>query len=147
MSFSPWRRRPLLWLVAAGAVGLVSAAVAWFWSAAPGDPRLRPFVHGRPPVPIVFTSRSEPSSFAAAAPEGPGYTYPGQPLWQAREGRLRLLTPRGTVQELTWGRTLPDGGTLIDVMSPSVSPDGRKIIFAGRRAAPDHGRFRLYEVG
>src|SRR4029077_3829485 len=77
---------------------------------------------------------------------GAGFTYPGQALWQAREGRLRLLTPRGTVHELTWGKPLPDGGTLMDVMSPSVSLDGKKVIFAGRRG-DDHGHFRLYEVG
>lgn len=112
----------------------------------PGDPRLRPFVHARPPVPVVFTSRTDPASLRAAAPEGEGFTEPGQPLWAAREGRLRLLTPAGTVHELTWGKALPDGGTLIDVMSPTVSLDGRRVLFAGRRA-DGHGRFRLYEVG
>jgi hypothetical protein len=120
--------------------------IGWYLTPDPGDVRLRAFVHARPPVPVVFTSRTEPASFPAAAPTGEGFTSPGQPLWQAREGRLRLLTPRGTVHELTWGRALPDGGTLIDVMGPSVSDDGKRVLFAGRRA-DDAGRFRLYEVG
>lgn len=113
----------------------------------PGDPRLAAFVLSRPSVPIVFTSRSDISSFLPAAPEGDGYRFPGQPLWQAREGRLRLLAADGRVLELTWGKPLPDGDTLIDVMSPSVSPDGLRILFAGRRRDDGHGRFRLYEVG
>jgi hypothetical protein len=108
--------------------------------------RLRAYVHERPPVDIVFTSRSSYASLAAAAPEGEGYVLPGQPLWQATEGRLRLLTTRGTVHELTWNKSLPDGTRLIDVMSPSASPDGQKIVFAGRKAPPDPGHFRLYEV-
>ncbi|HEX3149883.1 MAG TPA: hypothetical protein VHR66_17535 [Gemmataceae bacterium] len=112
-----------------------------------GDPRLRSFVHARPPVPIVFTSRTEPASFAAAAADAEGFTYPGQRQWAAREGRLRLLTPEGNVHELTWGKPLPDGSTLIDVMSPSVSIDGKRILFAGRKGGDDHGRFRLYEIG
>jgi hypothetical protein len=128
-------------------VAVGGALTYWLIRPAAGDPRLSAFVHARPPVPVVFTSRSEPASFAAAAPEGEGFTEPGQRLWAAREGRLRLLTPRGTVRELTWGRPLPDGGSLIDVMSPSVSLDGQRIYFAGRRGGAGHGRFRLYEVG
>ena len=135
------------WLaVALVVVGLGGAVAYWFAVRDPGDPRLRAFVHSRPPVPVVFTSRTEPASFDAAAPEGEGFTAPGQRLWAAREGRLRKLTPAGTVHELTWGKPLPDGGTLIDVMSPSISIDGERILFAGRRA-DGHGRFRLYEVG
>jgi hypothetical protein len=126
----------------------VSGAVWYFFLRPdPGDPRLNAFVAAHPPVEIVFTSRSEPLSFMAAAPEGEGFTYPGMRLWAAREGRLRLLTPRGTVHELTWGKMLPDGSTLIDVMSPSVSLDGKRIYFAGRKGGGDAGRFRLYEVG
>jgi hypothetical protein len=128
-------------VVGGGAVGY------WLLTRDPGDPRLNGFVHARPPVPVVFTSRSEPASLAPAAPEGEGFTAPGQRLWQAREGRLRLLTPRGTVHELTWGKLLPDGSTLIDVMSPSVSLDGERILFAGRKAGEDSGHFRLYEIG
>jgi hypothetical protein len=135
------------WWLAGVALAVVFAAGSWWWfQADPGDVRLRAYVHARPPVPVVFTSRTEPASFRAAAPQGEGFVYPGQRLWQAREGRLRLLTPAGTVHELTWGKPLPDGGTLIDVMSPSVSADGRTIVFAGRRA-DGHGHFRLYEVG
>lgn len=110
------------------------------------DPRLEAFVQRHPPVDIIFTSRSEPASFEAAAPEGEVYTYPGQPLWQAREGRLRRLSSEGKVFELTWGKSLPDGSTLIDVMSPAVSADGKKVIFAGRKSNEDRGHFRLYEV-
>src|SRR5436190_5837911 len=115
----PLRRR---WLPAAGllVVALAAAGSAGYWvflRPDPGDPRLAGFVRARPPVPVVFTSRTEPASLAAAAPPGEGFTEPGQRLWAAREGRLRLLTPRGTVHELTWNKPLPDGGTLIDVMS------------------------------
>jgi hypothetical protein len=110
-------------------------------------PDLQAYVHSKPKVPIVFTSRTEPASFVAPAPEAEGFTYPGTIPWAAAEGRLRLLDPDGKVYELTWGRELRDGGTLIDVMSPSVSIDGKRILFAGRRAPPDPGRWRIYEVG
>src|SRR5437660_3875651 len=144
--FSRLRSRPRL--TAAGAAVVIAAAAAGYWfflRPDPGDPRLRAFVRGRPPVPVVFTSRTEPASFEAAAPDGEEFRYPGKRLWAAREGRLRVLTPRGTVHELTWGKPLPDGGTLTDVMSPSVSLDGRRVLFAGRRA-DGPGHFRLYEV-
>jgi hypothetical protein len=95
----------------------------------------------------VFTSRDTAASFEAAAPEGEGFHYPGQIPWAAAEGRLRRLDPDGSVYELTWGRELPDGSTLVDVMSPSVSLDGERVLFAGRKAPPDPGRWRLYEVG
>jgi len=114
-----------------------------------GDPRLTAFAAGGLDSPVVFTSRSEPMSLRAAtargdrAPDGATLSGTGQPQWQAREGRLRLLTTGGRVKELTWGKTLPDSGTLIDVMSPSVSPDGTTVAFAGRQAG---GRFRLYAV-
>ncbi len=142
---SRWVRR--LWMLTAAAF-FAAALVVWrLWPAAvPPDPRLAAFVDSAPGVAIVFTSRSEPASLAAAAPEGEVFVWPGQALWQADEGRLRILTPHKEVRELTWGRELPGGGTLIDVMSPTVSPDARKIIFAGRRAPPDPGHFRLYEV-
>ena len=141
------RRVPRYWItVGLMAVASGAALAFWFTRSNPGDPRLNSFVHAKPLVPIVFTSRSEPASFAAAAPEGEGFTFPGQSLWAAREGRLRLLTPLGTVEELSWGKTLPDGMTLIDVMSPSVSIDGKRILFAGRKGG-DSGRFRLYEIG
>lgn len=131
-----------------GAAGLLAVAgVWWWWGGNAGDPHLAPFVKTRPPVPIVFTSRTETASFQAAAPVGEQFVYPGQRLWQAREGRLRLLTPRGTVHELTWGKILADGTTLVDVMSPSASPDGTRIVFAGRKGGSDHGHFRLYEIG
>ncbi len=31
-------------------------------------------------------------------------------------------------------------------MSPSVSLDGKSVLFAGRRGGDDAGHFRLYEV-
>jgi hypothetical protein len=52
---------------------------------------LRAFVHNSPPVAVVFTSRTEAASLEAAAPSGEGFTYAGQPLWQAREGRVAAL--------------------------------------------------------
>jgi hypothetical protein len=134
------------WLAAGGSIGLLLAVLTWHFLRGGGDSRLQAFVHALPSVPIVFTSRTEPASLRAAAPSGEVFVYPGQRLWQAREGRLRLLTTNGAIHELTWGKRLPDGGTLIDVMSPSVSLDGRKIVFAGRRAE-GHGHFRLYEIG
>src|SRR5438067_7454192 len=144
----PLRRR---WLPAAGllAVSLAAAWSAGYWLCLrpdSGDPRLAAFVRARPPVPVVFTSRTDPAGFEAAAPDGEEFRYPGKRPWAAREGRLRLLTPRGTVHELTWGKPLPGGGTLVDVMSPSVSLDGRRVLFAGRKGGDDPGHFRLYEV-
>ncbi|GIW82657.1 MAG: hypothetical protein KatS3mg105_4464 [Gemmatales bacterium] len=136
-------------VVLSGLFGIALGLSVW-WLVAKrdsGDPRLRAFVYHLPPVPVVFTSRTEPCSLLAAAPEATGYTYPGTRLWAAREGRLRLLTEDGNVIELTWGKKLPDGQTLIDVMSPCVSPDGRRILFAGRKGGDDHGHFRLYEIG
>ena len=135
----------------AAVVGLLAVvgggAVSWFaLRPDPGDPRLNAYVHARPPVPVVFTSRTEPASFEAAAPDGEEFRYPGKHLWGAREGRLRVVTPRGAVRELTWEKPLPDGSTLIDVMSPSVSQDGTTVFFAGRKGGDDPGHFRLYEV-
>lgn len=138
--------RRLIVLTAAAAVA--AALITWrLWPAAiPAEPRLAAYVGTAPKIPVVFTSRAGLASLEAAAPEGEVFSWPGQGLWQASEGRLRILSTRGEVRELTWGRELPGGGTLIDVMSPTVSPDARKIIFAGRRAPPDPGHFRLYEV-
>lgn len=110
------------------------------------NPELQSFVHGKPPVPVVFTSRSDASALQAAAPEAEGFRYPGTIPWAAREGRLRLLDTSGQVYELTWGRTLANGGTLIDVMSPSVTFDGTKVLFSGRQAPPSVGRWRIYEL-
>lgn len=144
------RRRAVYALVSV--VGLAAvAALAAFLLRDRGDAALKPFARGKPAYPIVFTSRTDPASLRAAAavgdygPGGAGLRAPGAPQWQAREGRLRVLLTSGGARELTWGKPLPDGGTLIDVMSPSVSPDGRTVVFAGRRA-DGHGRFRLYAV-
>lgn len=93
---------------------------------------------------IVFTSRNEATSFEPASPEAEPYREPVRVPWAAREGRLRLLDRNGELFELTWGRRLPDGSTLIDVMSPSVSLDGERILFAGRKSQGD--RWRIYEV-
>jgi hypothetical protein len=136
-------------------VGAIAVCGALWYSLAPRKKsislpeavELRPFLHAAPPVPVVFTSRTESASFQAAALDAEGFTYPGTVSWTAREGRLRLLDTDGKLYELTWGRALPGGGTLIDVMSPSVSLDGKRILFAGRKAAPDAGRWRIYQVG
>ncbi|QDU77970.1 hypothetical protein Pan97_50490 [Bremerella volcania] len=140
--------RTLLAVSAAIGFGLVAVGF-WYFNQSPlppGSPELTGYVHGRVVYPIVFTSRGSTASLRAAADHGETFVYPGQPLWQAEQGRLRMLLPSGEVSELTWEKPLPDGSTLIDVMSPSVSPDGQKIIFAGRKAAPDPGHFRLYEI-
>jgi hypothetical protein len=147
---SPRRRWPLR--AAVGGLALLVLAVGGFlaWREATRLPAARDlagFVHARPGVPVVFTSRDTLASFEAAAPEADGFQYPGTIPWTATEGRLRRLEPDGSVYELTWGRALPDGSTLIDVMSPSVTLDGRRILFAGRKAPPDPGRWRIYEVG
>ncbi len=144
-------RTRLTLALAAVALVVIAAGVWFFLLREPaGDPRLTPFVRGMPPLPVVFTSRTEPMSFRAGAAvgdyAGAGVRGNGQPQWQAREGRLRVLTPSGRVRELTWGKTLPDGGTLVDVQSPSVTADGRTVVFAGRRADADGGRFRIYAV-
>ena len=107
---------------------------------------LQQYVTAKPPVPIVFTSRTVPASFVAPADEAAGLHHPGAISWTATEGRLRLLDVDGKLYELTAGRTLEDGSRLIDVMSPSVSVDGKRILFAGRKAAPDAGRWRIYQV-
>jgi hypothetical protein len=107
---------------------------------------LQAFVRDKPPAPIVFTSRSDDSSVRAAAPEAEGFAYHGAIPWAAREGRLRLLDVDGQIYELTWGRILPNGNTLIDVMSPSISLDGARVLFAGRLSPPDPGRWRIYEL-
>ena len=112
------------------------------------DPTLTPFVRTPPPCSVVFTSRSEPMSLIAPAPTGEGFRWPGQPLWQAREGRLRLLTTAGEVAELSWDKVCdPEAGRLIDVMSPSISFNARRIIFAARAEHSPFDRFRLYEIG
>jgi hypothetical protein len=98
----------------------------------------------RPTTAIVFTSRTEAASLRPEAPESEPYREPMQAPWAAREGRLRLLDDRGRLFEMTWGRRLPDGSTLVDVMSPSASLDGSRILFAGRKG--EHDRWRIYEV-
>lgn len=107
--------------------------------------RLQEHVRLEPAAAFVFTSRSEPTSFEAPAPESEPYREPVAVPWASREGRLRLLSEDGRLYELTWGRRLPDGSTLIDVMSPSVSLDGRRVLFAGRKG--EHDRWRIYEIG
>ncbi len=142
------RRRPksiaLVTLIVA-----VAAAVSW-WLAArrgmavPPAAALMGHVHQKPTNAIVFTSRTETASLEPAAPESAPYREPVQVPWAAHEGRLRLLDDGGRLFELTWGRRLPDGSTVIDVMSPSVSLDGKRILFAGRKS--EHDRWRIYEI-
>jgi hypothetical protein len=138
---APARLRAAVAVVAA--VALIATVGAYFWVTDFGDPRLTPYVSAGVEYPVVFTSRSGPASFRAAPGRGEGFAAPGQSQWQEREGRLRVLTTGGRVRELTWGKPLAVGGTLVDVMSPSVSPDARTVAFAGRRAGE---RFRIYSV-
>lgn len=107
--------------------------------------KLKTYLKRTLPFPIIFTSRSNLTAFDAMPPEDLGVDFPGQGMFQAT-GRLRMLTPAGKVLELTWNRKLPDGDTLVDVLSPSISPDGTRVLFAGRKALPDPGRFRIYEI-
>ncbi|MCH7726662.1 MAG: hypothetical protein IH991_09315 [Planctomycetes bacterium] len=144
MSCATWLKRRR-WLTGILSLGALAVLLVWLFRDDGADPRLRAFVRAHPPVDVIFTSRSDVASLVAAPPEGAVYSYPGQGLWQSREGRLRRLSASGKVYELTWGKELPDGGTLIDVMSPSVSLDGDKVVFAGRKSN-GHGHFRLYEV-
>jgi hypothetical protein len=101
-------------------------------------------VRQKPLNAILFTSRTETASLRPSAPESESYREPVQVPWSAREGRLRLLDRDSRLFELTWGRRLPDGSTLVDVMSPSVSLDGERILFAGRKGEND--RWRIYEI-
>jgi hypothetical protein len=142
----PFRYLTAAALLTGLAFGFMTYLSPSFASTLPVETGLKPFVQFRPAVPIVFTSRTEPASFQAAANEGEGFQYPGTIPWHANEGRLRLLDQSGKVYELTWGRSLPDGTTLIDVMSPSISIDGTRILFAGRKSKPDAGHWRIYEM-
>ncbi len=93
---------------------------------------------------IVFTSRTEATSLEPKSPESEPYREPVQVPWSASQGRLRLLDRYGRLFELTWGRVLPDGASIVDVMSPSVSLDGKRILFAGRSST--NPRWRIYEI-
>jgi len=146
------RRRTIA--IASVATILPALAFGWYYAFLrdTGDSQLAGYVKSKPAFSVVFTSRSEPASFRAASeigdysPTAIGAKSSGQPQWQARDGRLRILTPQGHVRELTYGKQHPDGATLTDVMSPSVSPDGNTIVFAGRRTGKFGGRFRIYSV-
>jgi len=94
-------------------------------------------------TPIIFTSRAGSASFIPVPPP-PDERYPGGLFPRSPPGKLRLRTSAGALIELTWKKRLPDGSTLVDVMSPSVSPDAGKVIFAGIKNTSDH--FRIYEV-
>ncbi|WP_165228580.1 hypothetical protein [Aquisphaera insulae] len=143
------RRRPALTVLLALSIAAAAAILglarardhAMAVAASPGSPAQ---ARQRPAVAVVFTSRTEPASLRAEAPESSPYREPVPVPWAAGVGRLRLLDDAGRLCELTWGRRLPDGSTLVDVMSPSASIDGRRILFAGRRSAAD--RWRIYEV-
>ncbi len=102
-------------------------------------------VEHQPTCAIVFTSRTEPSSIQPEAPESEPYREPVEIPWAARQGRLRMLDRDGHLFELTWGRILPDGSTITDVMSPSVSLDGKRVLFAGRKG--EAARWRIFEIG
>ncbi len=141
--------RKHLLLATAAALSILTFLGGWYLFSTkypPPSMALSQYVAEPPRFPVVFTSRSNAASHRAAADAGEQFSYPGKSLWQAAEGRLRLLLPNGNVSELTWGRPLADGTTIIDVISPSVSPDGKRIVFAGRKSEPDAGHFRLFEV-
>ena len=144
-----WIRRRLGSIALATLIVAVSAVTlrlaAWRGMTIPPAAALTAHVRERSATAIVFTSRTDATSLQPAAPESEPYREPVSVPWAAREGRLRLLDDRGRVFELTWGRPLPDGSTLVDVMSPSVSLDGKRILFAGRRTELD--RWRIYEIG
>ena len=123
-------------------VGLTSAIRRAM--AVPSAQSLMGHVRHNPTTSIAFTSRSEPFSLEAPAPESNPYREPVLIPWAAREGRLRLLRDDGRLFELTWGRRLADGSTLVDVMSPSVSLDGKRILFAGRNG--ENARWRIYQI-
>jgi hypothetical protein len=143
-----------MWNRRSGSIALVTLIIAIasvsFWLASRRGMTISPVaamtkhVRQKPFNAIVFTSRTEATNLEAAAPESEPYREPVRVPWAAREGRLRLLDQKGRLFELTWGRRLPDGSTLIDVMSPSVSLDGERVLFAGRKSQND--RWRIYEV-
>jgi hypothetical protein len=81
----------------AGALGLAVRSKHTATRVVPEARELGSFVATPPSVPVVFTSRTEFTSFRAAADEGEGFTYPGMIPWAAREGRLRLLENQQTV--------------------------------------------------
>src|SRR5205823_6219052 len=67
-----------------GSLALAGGVAAYLLFSGMGVPEahdLRAFVKSHPPVPVVFTSRTEPIAFEAAAPEGEGFTYPGTIPW------------------------------------------------------------------
>ena len=143
------RRRPGLIALASFSIAVV-IAVAGVWLAgrwistspttagAGGQPRRAPAVS------IVFTSRTDASALRPEAPESEPFREPVKAPWAASEGRLRRLDPDGQLVELTWGRRTADGSTLVDVMSPSVTLDGERVLFAGRKTQSD--RWRIYEI-
>jgi hypothetical protein len=94
---------------------------------------------------VVFTSRKGLGSLEAAAPDIESYREPVSIPWASVEGRLRVLDRNGTMTELTFGQRLPDGSTIIDVMSPSITIDGKSVLFAGRTTTLS--RWRIYRVG
>lgn len=97
----------------------------------------------KPDLPIVFTARATNASLQSALPK-PSSSYPGTMLPRAIPGQLKLLKPTGELIDLTHRKRLPDGSFIVDVMSPAISLDGNKILFAGIRSAADH--FHLYEI-
>ena len=117
------RSRPHLRRAAAALV-VLTAAIAW--SVAGGA--VRDALHLPP---LVFVSRA-PLAGAPGAVPGLG---PNQ-RDAVTGGRLMLRAPDGTLRELA-------PGLLRDASDPSVSPDGRRVLFSGVRAGRDEG-WRLF---
>jgi hypothetical protein len=131
MRFDGNRRRALVpGIVAPAIAALAIAALAIVALARSGAPARS----GALPA-IVFVSRLPLPDAAAGAIPGLG---PRQRA-SAPGGRLLIRDPNGAVREL-----LPRG-SLWDVSDPSISPDARRVAFAGT-PAPDSA-WRIYVAG
>lgn len=83
--------------------------------------------------PVVLAQLPLGTDAEKAGPESGGML----PARYGDRGRLILIDPRGRLRRL-----VPDFHSACD---PSVSFDGRRIVFAGKRTAHDH--WNIYEIG
>ena len=125
-------------------------------AAAPSPRRPRPAVDDGPARPETGRARWPQTldlgrlhlAHRAASLQSPrthprAYREPVPVPWAAREGRLRLLRGWPPLRA-DLGPAAARGSTLVYVMSPSVSLDGRRILFAGRKG--EHDRWPIYRV-